>query len=317
MRPAGATFPLVLILACIELHNAASLRSLPAKRPLAVQALKLPPMHTVLAKASSDTSTNASSEVNATANSNGTSYPFRAASHGPAVGKVFALYFSTMSGQKVSQIWARNYKALPAAPSDPAVFDPETGAQLARGKCNLRLTSANYAAGQRKYNLRLAEVAVCEQFFGSPCGPGAKGCEIEIMAPLPYDGQQEKYIGAGMALTAHSLLCAQRTETWRRDSCAIIRDKAAIAAGLMRTSSGIKLRPIPGEWTDLKMDAAWELQFKEAVFSSANKGHYEESTHNEKRHDVLAWPRTPSQAAFCEGLACLVQKFQVGGSQAR
>lgn len=315
---------------------ASHLRSKPAEgKPVEgavpMQPVKVPLVHTVLAKSSSqailnkstaaksssDIVANASLVANATADSNGTAgYPFRLSSYQPAIGKVFALYYSTMSGQKVTQIEARGYTALSAPPSDPVVFDPVTGASLARGNCKLRLKShTTVMSDTRKYNLRMAEVAVCEQFFGSPCGgekdgSPAKGCEIEMFAPLPYSGDQEKYIGAGMALTAHSLLCAERTEVWRRDSCALVRNEAAIAAGLQQSGSGIKLRPIPGEWTDLKMDATYELGFSEAVFSSANKADYEESNHYQNKDDVLAYSRKPPEAAFCEDLSCLIAKFQ-------
>jgi hypothetical protein len=248
-------------------------------------------------------------EVNATVDTNSTQ-PFSVNSYGPAVGKIFALYYSTVSGQKVTEIVARKYQTLPEAPKDGIVWDPVTSQNLARGNCQLRLTSANYPTALRKYNLRLAEVAVCEEFMGNPCGSGAKGCQIELFAPLPYDSDQEKYMGAAMALTAHSLLCAQRKESWQRDSCNLDRKKAPIGAGLMQTSSGIKLRPIPGALIDLKMDATYELRFEEAVFATSNKPDYHESNHYEKKDDVLAWQREPPKAVFCENLGCLVAKFE-------
>lgn len=248
-------------------------------------------------------------EANATVDSNSTI--FRLSDYPPAIGKVFALYYSTMSGEKVTQIEARNYKALTTAPEDKLVFDPVTSQARKRGECKLSLKShTTVMSDTREWNLRLAEIAVCEQFFGNPCGPDAKFCEIEMFAPLPYDPDQEKYIGAGMALTAHSLLCAQRTETWKRDSCALVRNKAAIAAGLRPSSSGIKLKPIPGELIDLKFDATYELGFQEAVFASESEAAYEESEHHENKHDVLKWQRTPPEPAFCSDLSCLIGKFQ-------
>jgi len=307
MRRARATIYVALLAALAPCFNANTVHLRSKAQPL-----EAPLIHTVLAKSSSQAIAlaNASAGANATVDSNGTQ-PFRVGSYPPAIGKVFALYYSTMSGQKVTQIEARKYKSLPAAPSDPPAFDPATSVSLARGDCKLRLKSHLGAmSAQRKYNLRLAEVAVCEQFFGNPCGEGAKGCEIEMFAPLPYSGDQEKYIAAGMALTAHSLLCAQRTAAWQQDSCAIVRNKAAIAAGLQQSGGGIKLRPIPGVWTDLKLDATYELGFKEAVFASSNKGDYEQSSHAEKKHDVLAWDREPPDAKFCPDLACLIGKFE-------
>jgi hypothetical protein len=207
-----------------------------------------------------------------------------------------------MSGDKVTQIEARYYKSLAEAPSDPVVFSPETGQALPRGNCKLRLKShTNVMSDTRKYNLRMAEVAVCNEFFGNPCGPGAKGCEIEMFAPLPYDGDQEKYIGAGMALTAHSLLTSR----------SIRRNEAAIAAGLQQSGSGIILRPIPGAWTDLKMDATYEKGFKKTVFATATQRDYENSEHYRKKDDVLAWQRAPPEAVFCNDLPCLIAKFEI------
>jgi hypothetical protein len=314
MRRAGAMFMFACLIvgllpSCcsVETH----LRSKPADRPV-VQAVEAPVAHTVLAKSASSSSGSASSQANSTVSSNSSSQvPFRVSSYTPEIGKVFALYYSSMSGQKVSQIEARYYNSLSAAPSDPVAFDPDTGAALNRGNCKLRLKShTTVMSDQRKYNLRLAEVAVCEQFFGNPCADGAAGCEIEMFAPLPYDGDQEKYIAAGMALTAHSVLCAKQKPEWQQDSCAIVRNKAAIAAGLQQSSSGIKLRPIPGALTDLKLDATHELGFAEAVFATANEADYEAGTHYANRHDPLAYSRTPPQAAFCEDLGCLITKFE-------
>merc|ERR1719277_2141796 len=171
----------------------------------------------------------------------------------PAIGKVFALYYSTMSGQKVTQIEARNYKGLSAPPPDSVVFHPTEGISLQRGpNCPLRLNPhTSVMSDMRKWNLRLAEVAICERsVWGNPCGPDAKGCEIEMFAPLPYNDNEEEYIGAGMALTAQSLLCAQRKKAWQQDACALTRNKAAIAAGLLKSANGIKLKKIPGAWTD-------------------------------------------------------------------
>jgi len=307
MRHLGA-IPLALLFA--GSYDAVNLRTTPPEGPSVARVVKAPVLHTVLAKAASDTETNATLQANATSSSNNTGV-FRLADYGPAIGKVFALYYSTVSGQKATQIEARNYKALAQAPSDPVVFNPETGQTLAQVKgCNLRLKSVNYLTDWRKYNMRMAEVAVCERSFGSPCGANAKGCEIELFAPLPYDSKQEPYIGAGMALTVNSLLCKQRTESWKQASCNLERNKAAIAAGLQQTSSGIALKPINGALTDLKMDATYELAFQEAVFADANRQHYEESDHYEKKDDVLAWSRTPPTASFCKDLSCLVAKFQ-------
>mmetsp|Transcript_18805 Transcript_18805/g.48810 ORF Transcript_18805/g.48810 Transcript_18805/m.48810 type:complete len:335 (-) Transcript_18805:45-1049(-) len=317
--------PLVLLLALTPCYEAVA--SLLHRRPGGVQLAKADadagPVHMVLAKggaratlsagaaanASSDLGAGSSGAVNASSAGNSTMH-FNVLSHGPALGKVFVLYYSTMSGEKVSEMVARGYKTLADAPSDPPVFSPETGSPLARGSCPLRLTSANYATDHRKYNLRMAEVAVCAAFYGQPCGGAAKGCEVEIMAPLPSNSDQEPYVGAGIALVAHSLLCSQHVEAWQVDSCELVRKQAVVAAGLQNVNGAIRLRPIPSAWMDLKMDATYELAFQEVVFASANEAHYHESENYRRKHDVLAWSRAPPTAVFCSDLSCLVSKFE-------
>jgi hypothetical protein len=270
------------------------------------------PVHTVLAKGSSQANSTAATNSTVESNTTQAACLSRVYTCTPAIGKVFALYYSTMSGEKVTQIEARDYKVLSAPPPDSVVFHPTQAISLKRGdNCPFRLKShTTVMSDWRKWNLRLAEVAICERsVWGNPCGPNAKGCEIEMFAPLPYNSDEEQYIGAGMALTAQSFLCAQRKEAWQQSACAITRNKAAIGAGLTKTAGGIKLKPIPGVWTDLKMDATSGLRFSEAVFAAANEPDYKSSKHYESLSDPLAHSRTPPQASFCDNLSCLVAKF--------
>jgi hypothetical protein len=270
------------------------------------------PVHTILAKSSSQANSTAATNSTVESNTSQDACLSRVYTCSPEIGKVFALYYSTMSGQKVTQIEAREYNVLSEPPPDSVVFHPTLGISLQRGKnCPFRLNShTSVMSDMRKWNLRLAEVAICERsVWGNPCGPNAKGCEIEMFAPLPYNSDEEQYIGAGMALTAQSLLCAQRKEAYQQSECALTRNEAAIGAGLMKSADGIKLKPIPGVWTDLKMDATSGLRFSEAVFAEANKPDYHSSNHYESLSDPLAHSRTPPQASFCDDLSCLVHKF--------
>jgi len=229
-----------------------------------------------------------------------------------AVGKVFAFYYSSASEELATSVEAREYKELQQAPSSSdLVYDPSSGAMVKRGSCPLRLTSqTNYPSDQRKANLRLAELAVCDAFHGSPCPGGAAGCELEILAPLPYSDEQEPYVGAAMALVAHSLLCARRASSLQREACAIRRSAAAISAGLRFASGGVELLPLPSPWVDLKLDACYTLGFREAVFAAANREHYFSGEHYAKKHDVLAWERAPPDVVFCKDLPCLIAKFE-------
>jgi hypothetical protein len=276
------------------------------------KAVEAAPVHTVLAKGSSQANSTVVTNSTVESNASQAACLSRVYTCAPAIGKVFALYYSTTSGEKVTQIEARNYKELSAPPPDSVVFHPTQGISLKRGEnCPFMLKPhTTVMSDMRKWNLRLAEVAICERsVWGNPCGPTAKGCEIEMFAPLPYNSDEEQYIGAGMALTAQSLLCAQRKEAWEQDACALTRNRAALGAGLMKSADGIKLKPIPGVWTDLKMDATSALSFSEAVFAKANEPDYLSSKHHESLSDPLAHSRTPPEAAFCDDLSCLVTKF--------
>jgi len=239
------------------------------------------------------------------------SVPFNVLDYKPAIGKVFVFYYSTYSSQKATLMEARSYKALSEVPADSGyIFDGPT--MLPRGNCPLKLTSqTNYPPDQRTANLRLAELAVCEVFYGKPCAGSDKACHIEIFAPLPYSGDQEPYIAAGMALVAHSLLCAERkSDPWAREACKIEASRAGISAGLQRTASGIKLRPLPGVWVDMKLDACYELRFRETVFAAPNRDDYADSRNYRTKHNVTAWQRYPPEAAFCSDLNCLINKFE-------
>lgn len=241
-----------------------------------------------------------------------TSVPFNPRDYSTEVGKVFVFYFSSYSGEKVSSIETRSYTRLDQAPSDPAVFDPKTGTMLERGDCKLRVVSqTSYPSAMRKANLRLAELAVCGMSFGNPCPSDAPGCEVKVMAPLPYSEDQEPYLGAGIALVVHSLLCAESAaDSWAKSDCAIARSKTGVSAGLVHAGSAVRLRALPEPWVDMKLDACYELGFSGVVFAADNEDHYFNSEHYEKKHDVLAWTREPPKPVFCDGLACLVSQFE-------
>lgn len=242
---------------------------------------------------------------------NSTQGPFNPRDYSAAIGKVFVFYFSSISDEKVSSVEARSFKRLDQAPSDPAVFDPETGTMLERGDCKLRVVSqTSYPSEMRKANLRLSELAVCNMYIGNPCGADAPGCEVEVMAPLPYSEDQEPYLGAGIALVVHSFLCAEHADSWSKDKCAIARSKTGLSAGLVHAGSAIALRALPEPWVDMKLDACYELGFEGVVFAAANKDHYLDGEHYAKKNDVLAWSRAPPEPSFCGNLACLVAKFE-------
>lgn len=246
-------------------------------------------------------------------NRTGSKAPFNPRDYNPEVGKVFVFYYSSASEELATSVEARGYRDLAQAPSSSdLVYDPSSGGMVKRGSCPLRLISqTSYPSEQRKANLRLAELAVCEAFYGNPCKGGAAGCELEILAPLPYSDEQEPYVGAGMALVAHSLLCALHKEAWQRPSCAIHRSVAAVSAGLRLAGAGsVELLPLPSPWVDLKLDACYSLGFREAVFAAANRQHYLAGEHYAKKHDVLAWQSAPPEVVFCKDLQCLVQKFE-------
>lgn len=261
----------------------------------------------VKAGSSSGTISNAS-RVNATV-------PFSLHDYPPAIGKVFAIYYSSTSGQDVTSVEASNYQPLSAKPSDgDPVYEPQTSRILARGDCPLQLNAHTQSpSAARRANLRLAELAVCEAYGGQPCGASAAGCELDIWAPLPNNNDEEPGLGAAIALAAHSALCgAVHTESWQNDVCKLVRDKTALSAGLQLEfgSSSVTLRPFPGPWVDKKLDSCYILGFKGAVFAAGNRQSYFASKNYELRDDVLHWQRAPPVVEFCGDLSCLVQKLE-------
>mmetsp|Transcript_83193 Transcript_83193/g.230900 ORF Transcript_83193/g.230900 Transcript_83193/m.230900 type:complete len:355 (+) Transcript_83193:38-1102(+) len=242
----------------------------------------------------------------------GAKVPFNPLDYAPAVGKVFVFYYSRASQELVTPVEARNYQPLATHPSDELVYEPSSGRMISRGSCPLRLAPPlPLASSRRKANLRLAELAVCQAFNDSPCVGETPGCELEVLAPLPYDDGQEPYIAAGMALVAHSKLCALHADALTVTACEIKRSKAAVSAGLRPSARGsVELLPLPGAWVDLKLDAAYSLGFSEAVFAAGNHGDYLAGDHHATKDNVLAWERKPPEPVFCEDLSCLVQKFE-------
>jgi len=240
------------------------------------------------------------------------SVPFNVLDYDPTIGEVFAFYYSRYSQQKVTLMKARSYKPMSEVPSDSTyIYDGPT--MLPRGKCPLKLIEkfTNYPSDQREANLRLAELALCEVFYDKPCAKSDKACSIEIFAPTPYSRDQEPYVAAGMALVAHSLLCAERkSDPWTTEACKIDVSRAGISAGLQRTAEGIKLRPLPGVWVDMKLDACYELRFSETVFAAPNQADYADSRNRRTKHNVTAWQREPPVATFCSDLSCLIHKFE-------
>lgn len=253
--------------------------------------------------------------LNASANaSQRTSGPFNLNTKEPAVGKVYALYFSTTSGEKVSEVQVWPPGATLQACSEPpaAVYDPDgAGGPIPKPEsCKLTLNSqTGYPSEQRKANLRLAELAVCDYFAlnGIPnCG---SGCSLKINAPLPYASMQEPYVGAAIALAAISQICAESKESWQRDQCEIRRKDAALSAGLRLVGSGVQLRPLPDYMVNTKMNDAHSLYFPKVILSADNEDAWHDSAFHEDSYDVTKWTHEPTECEFCTNIACVAQKL--------
>jgi len=231
--------------------------------------------------------------------------PFSTTSYKPAVGKAFALYYSSYSGEKVTSVEARAYRSLNATSSSADVFEPESGALLSKGACPLTIVSqTNYPSDHHKAALRLAELAVCEVMVETPCKEGDSHCEVEVLAPLPYSNDQEPYLAATLALVVNSFLCAEQRSDMEAPACTLQRrSDTAIAAGLQIVDGAVVLKPLPNAWVELKLDACYELGFKRAILAVDNEGAYEETPYYSP--DVLAFQHTPPEAVFCRDLPCL------------
>jgi len=231
--------------------------------------------------------------------------PFSTTNYDAAVGRAFGLYYSSYSGEKVTGVDARAYRALNATPESPDVYDPDSALLLSRGPCPFQLVSqTNYPSEHHKASLRLAEMAVCEAMSNRPCKDGDTGCEVEVLAPLPYTDDEEPYLAATIALVVRSFLCSEHSGVAGQEACKVHhRSDTAIAAGLQVVDGNIELKPIPGAWVELKLDACYELGFKKAVFAVGNEAAYEETPYHSP--DVLAFQHTPPEGIFCPNLACL------------
>jgi len=237
--------------------------------------------------------------------------PFSTSSYHAAVGKAFALYYSSFSGEKVTSVEARAYHSLNATPASPDVFDPDSAMLLSRGSCPLQLLSqTNYPSAHHNASLRLAEMAVCMAMSDMPCKAGDVGCKVEVLAPLPYADHDEPYLAATIALVVKSFLCSEHSGAAEQDACMVHhRSDTAIAAGLQVVAGKVELKPIPGEWVELKLDACYELGFKKAVFAAGNQADFEETPYYSP--DVLSFQHTPPEAVFCQDLACLESAMMV------
>mmetsp|Transcript_119718 Transcript_119718/g.211631 ORF Transcript_119718/g.211631 Transcript_119718/m.211631 type:complete len:313 (+) Transcript_119718:39-977(+) len=275
------------------------------------------PLHSALAHGHTVNRTKAGVDSGSLLNSSkvNASVPFSLHDYPPAIGKVFAIYYSHSSNQDVTSVEARDYQSLSTAPADDEIIlEPQTMKSLPRGQCPLRLNAhIGSPSAERKANLRLAELAVCEAYGGQPCGANDAGCELDIWAPLPDNNAEEASLGAAIALAAHSALCgAVHTETWQSGTCKIVRDKTALSAGLQKQlgSSSVTLRSFPGPWVDKKLDSCYVLGFKGAVFADGNRASYLSSQNYALKDDVLHWSRAPPAVQFCSDLSCLVQKLE-------
>lgn len=242
---------------------------------------------TILNASRVNASSNAS-RVNASSNSSRANRTdvFRLADYPPAIGKVFAVYYSSISGQAVTSVQASNFQSLTEIPADSEHVWAD-GAILERGDCPLQINARVSPSDARKANLRLAELAVCAAYGGQPCGANSDGealkCSVEVWAPLPTNSDEEAYLGASIAVVAHSLLCVQHVESYQTDQCKIARNSKAVSAGLQRTGGnstagnfqGVTLKPFPGAWVDLKMTNLYLLGFPETIAAEGNRGDYE------------------------------------------
>lgn len=250
----------------------------------------------------------------------------------PVVGKVSGLFCSDYLCDKASSVEALTkaegypYQA-DTRPSDN-VYDPtSTPARLLPlPTCELQITTqSGYISDMRKANMRLVEIAVCEQLARRShalpnCNQSSSEvCTLTLRMHVPADlDRQEAHLAAPMALAAYSEICALG---WHKDNpkrCAIQHSilnqvgqstTAAVGGGLAYSNGHVFLRKVPGPgWIDLKMNAASQLGLSDVILPEASWDDFEQTNFYEKQS------RSPPTASFCQDLACLIEMLMPSGS---
>lgn len=315
-----------LLLLSLHAAGTASATRLRLSKPVepAVSGLTAKPLAQAAAQPVQLSSHNSTSVANATVNGTanttiGNHWPYSCVNE-PAVGKVCALYYSSSSDAKITQIFAQDNYA-PAT----RVGDVWQGARiLPVPSCALQLKSmTNYPTDNRKANMRLAELAVCDLLkfrdLGAKhpavpdCGAGeGQVCELEISAPLPgSDEHSEPFVGGALALAAYSKICALFEGPGNEYKCEVHRNDDAIMAGLSLVGAGapqLSGPTLPG-LLDLKLDDAYTLRLTEVTLAESSKDVYARTEFHQNLPDVLHWQHTPPKISFCQDVQCLVNKF--------
>eukprot|EP00930_Biecheleria_cincta_P033019 TRINITY_DN22873_c0_g1_i2.p1 TRINITY_DN22873_c0_g1~~TRINITY_DN22873_c0_g1_i2.p1 ORF type:complete len:325 (+),score=66.79 TRINITY_DN22873_c0_g1_i2:41-1015(+) len=248
----------------------------------------------------------------------------------PAIGKVCSLYYSSVTEAKMTAVLATDgyHKA--------SRFDDIWlgNSRLPVPSCALQLGGDNYgiSGDNRKANLRLAELAVCDMLafrdLGAAhpkvpdCGANVSQgevCELKMSAPMTTSDQlQEPYTAAALALAAYSRICAlfDPSEDYK---CKVNLGNKALLAGLQVSGAGTQLggatsgELLTGVATpgllDLKLKDAYDLYLEEVIMAEEGKSTYEGTDFHAKRNDVLLWTHAPPGISFCNDLHCLVQKY--------
>jgi len=201
----------------------------------------------------------------------------------PKQGVVSAVYYSTYSGDYVSQINVVSAETLSAPPADDIVWIGST--QVGRGDCALQLEGLGMATDSVKRNLRLAELAVCEALHPSPT-------KVKLRVPLPYDDGDAPYTSAATAVAAYSSLSGRASDF----------SNVAVVGGLKLTDNGVQLG---GVWSlERKLENAYTQGFSTVVIpADAADEYYTTSTYKDMG-DPLAWSRHFS-VELCDSLTCV------------
>lgn len=231
------------------------------------------------------------------------------------VGKVTALYFSPRTENYAQTISTSGYSA---ANPDGDVFYGDFS--LPKPSCPLQMTTQfNYKTENRKVNLRLAAIAVCDYLHGytmhdlPSCGAGSNEvCELMLDVPITNgDEYQEPYLGAAMALAAYSKICSLLSGM-HDYNCRVHRSNSAVLAGLQRNSkngtihlSGYEVAGL----LNMRLYEAYEMYFEHVFLAQQSVKTYEETEFHRRMHDFQHWQHFPPTIVWCDTLACLIDHF--------
>lgn len=207
----------------------------------------------------------------------------------PEVGACPCIYYNSYEDSYISKVLA--YELAPVTEAEP---DPEVALGLPpRGSCWLVLqTGVNTKTMQDRYNLRIAELSICE-VVSKPSTCGDKLCKIDMRVPYPNNEDDRDNIASCIALAAYSKLQGHP----------VLQD-VGVVGGMVRSGGNTvtlsRFTEVPGILT-MKLDYAYTAYFSKVLIPKEDESMYHETEYYTRRHDKLFLDRS-FEVVPCETL---------------